>query len=289
MPHRNDVVLVGPPRSGTTLSCELLNEVPDTVALDEPLDRSMFPGPLRRPRVIDRRRQTATFLAKVDRFYRESRESILAGHGALSLNVGGEVTGGKFPDELGASGLRESRDERSIMKIDKPLSADFVLAVKELAGFTVMLPALKTRYPCFAIVRNPLSIIASWNTVAHPANKGHIWRAERMDKKLERTLAATEDVVDRQITILDWFFRSYHDNLPDASVIRYEDIVSTGGKALAAAVPRANELDRSLASRNRSPMYEPEMFERLAERVLGTDGAWWNFYERSDVRALMGA
>jgi hypothetical protein len=33
----NDVVLTGLPRSGTTLTCHLLNKLPDTVALHEPM------------------------------------------------------------------------------------------------------------------------------------------------------------------------------------------------------------------------------------------------------------
>jgi hypothetical protein len=35
--QRANVVLTGLPRSGTTLVCRLLNKLPDTVALHEPL------------------------------------------------------------------------------------------------------------------------------------------------------------------------------------------------------------------------------------------------------------
>ena len=41
---RRDVVLTGPPRSGTTLACHMLNKLPGTVALHEPIPPRRFAG-----------------------------------------------------------------------------------------------------------------------------------------------------------------------------------------------------------------------------------------------------
>ena len=42
--RENDVVITGLPRGGTTLACELLNAVENTVALDEPMDKTPWIG-----------------------------------------------------------------------------------------------------------------------------------------------------------------------------------------------------------------------------------------------------
>ena len=111
----NDVVITGLPRSGTTLTCELLNAVPNTVALDEPMDRAAWSG---RPRgavskMLRRKSSRALdpkhFMGEVDRFFDQTRRSLIEGKGATSLNVGGEVFGGKFKDERSDTGLRQHR------------------------------------------------------------------------------------------------------------------------------------------------------------------------------------
>jgi hypothetical protein len=40
----NNILITGTPRSGTTLPCHLLNELPDTVALHEPMKVKEFSG-----------------------------------------------------------------------------------------------------------------------------------------------------------------------------------------------------------------------------------------------------
>jgi hypothetical protein len=40
--NEHNIVLTGPGRSGTTLTCHLLNKLPDTVALAEPLSPNRF-------------------------------------------------------------------------------------------------------------------------------------------------------------------------------------------------------------------------------------------------------
>jgi hypothetical protein len=40
--RRQTVLITGTPRSGTTLVCHLLNQLPDTVALNEPMQPRHF-------------------------------------------------------------------------------------------------------------------------------------------------------------------------------------------------------------------------------------------------------
>jgi hypothetical protein len=309
--HGNDVVITGPHRSGTTLVCELLNLVPDAVALDEPMDegpwrgraarqrgsllrrriRRALPDPIRRRLPVSHpwELDPKVFLTSVDGFFADTRRSILSTKRAYSKSVGGKVTGAKFLDDSDASGIRTQITEVGMITIDKALSPDFLLAVKHNTGFTAVLEYLVQQFRSYAVIRNPLSMLASWQTVPIPARNGRIPRAEQVDPKLRATLEATSDVLERQLFILDWCFDHYDRFLPRERVIKYEDIVATRGRALSVIWPAADALDEPLASRNKASVYDPDWMREAGARLLARDGNWWKYYERSEVERLLDA
>ena len=56
--------------------------------------------------------------------------------------------------------------------IGKPLPTDFRLFIKHPAIFTALATRLLVRIPLYAVVRHPLAILASWNTVDMDARLG---------------------------------------------------------------------------------------------------------------------
>ena len=72
-------------------------------------------------------------------------------------------------------------------------------------------------------------------------------------------------------------------------MIRYEDIVASGGTALEVVVPEAAAHRSQLSNRNsKRPQGEDhDLLQQLAERLLSTDGPWWKFYERDGVTDLL--
>lgn len=296
-----NVLVTGLPRSGTTLACELLNLVPDVVALDEPMNRLMLTEDTVRSRPRSRLRRPGArgggstragpdpdlVADNIDRFLARARASITDRGMALTRHVEGRVLGSKVGDEYGEGGLRGKLFARGEIQVDKPLSAAFVLAVKHNSGFAAVLPQLVGRFPVTAILRNPLSIISSWQTVPFPVQQGHASLAELLDPDLADALARLDDRVDRQFFLLGWFFRHFRDDLPDGAFLRYEDMVASNGAALATVVPRAAELAQPLANRNRSAVYDPDTVRELGRRLLDTDGPWWHFYTPDSVRQLL--
>jgi hypothetical protein len=290
--NTSNVVITGLPRGGTTLTCELLDRVENTVALDEPMDNAAWSGRTlirRLPKKGGRSRplNPRRFIHEVQGFFDGTRRSLLAGEPVHSKHVGGKVFGGKFLDERSDTGLRKQVTSRSAITVEKELTPDFVLAVKHNAGFTVALEHLVKAFRTYAIVRHPLATLSSWQTVDIPINRGRVGRAERSDPQLRALLDSTPDVLDRQLLLLDWFFDAYNRRLPRESVISYESIVSSGGAALSVISPGAATLGEGLQSRNKASVYDPEMMRKLGERLLATDGAWWNFYSPDSVRELM--
>ncbi len=273
--RKRTVILTGIHRSGTTLACQLLSALPDVVALDEPMQVIRFKGiPLGG---VD------TFL---DDFIQKTRISLVTEGKAFSKHVDGKLTDNHHYNLFSDNGLRSPREEFGEIGIEKPLRDDFLLVIKHNAAFTALLNHLVSGYSCFGIIRNPLAILASWQTVDMHINESHIPVAESLDAGLRQSLALLDDRLDRQLHILDWWFGRLGKELPSASIIRYEDIIETGGRCLEVITPAASHLKEELLSRNSNPLYHRD-FIATGERLLSSRGNYWNFYSRAEVESLM--
>lgn len=273
---RWNVVLTGIPRSGTTLACYLLNQLPDTVALHEPMEPQALAALGSRDRAC----------AEIRRFFEETRRSLRAEGSAVSKHIGGRVPDNPIADRAGGSGLRESLVSKAAIRIDKELSEGFLLVVKHPSMFTAMLDRLVQRFPAYAVIRNPLAVLASWNSVALAVQAGHAPAAEAFDDALARTLGTLTDRIERQLCLLSWFFERYSRVLSPGCVVRYEELVASGGKALAVITPAAQGLSDTLEERNLNRLYDRRTMLTLAERLLRAPGAYWEFYSRESVERL---
>lgn len=273
----NNVLVTGTPRSGTTLTCHLLNKLPDTLALHEPMTIRQLAESVDHEDVC----------RSVERFCDEQRRSIHERGRAISKNVGGAVTDNHVGAVRSEAGLRQSIASKGEISIDKQLSQDFMLIIKHPAAFTAVLEALVNHFPVYAVVRNPLATLAAWSSVAFRVQRGHASAAERLDPDLKAKLAAIDDDLDRQIYLLGWFHGQFHRYLPDQSIIRYESVVESGGRALSVVRPDAKDLSEPLESRNMSKLYDYESMLRIGERLLDSEGAYWEFYTRESVERLL--
>jgi hypothetical protein len=272
------------------MTCELLNLLPDTVALDEPMDVPSLTGRSRRVEGDEGGPpDPAPICEDIDRFLARMRESIELHGTALSKQVKGRVSGGKYEAESADGKPRASLATLGEIRVEKELSPRFLLLIKHTGAFTALLEALAGRFRVYATIRNPLAILASWQTVDFPGRDGHHPPAEEIDPALRAALQATDDRLDRQITLIGWFFERIGAFLPADQVLRYEAIVASRGKELSAITDRARELDEPLETRNRARIYDAGMMRELAERLLDSHGAYWHFYEKETVRELVAA
>ena len=91
----------------------------------------------------------------------------------------------------------------------------------------------------------------------------------------------------RQLIVLDWFYRRYLEHLPRSSIIKYEEVVASQGRVLSVVTPAASALAEPLDSQNTSKLYDYEKMARLGERLLATDGAYWQLFDRASVESLL--
>jgi hypothetical protein len=272
------------------------------VGLDEPIDRAEFlagGSPASRSGRFSRKKASsqpatpdhARIVANVENFFATTRRSILESGVAMSKNVDGRVFASKIADAVGPDGTRIRLARLGEISITKNLTTDFTLVVKHNSAFAAVLDELARALPVFAIVRNPLSVLASWQTVPIPVHWGHANLAEAFDPALAARLSAMPDTHDRQLHLLGWFFERFISVLPPESILRYEDIVASDGKVLEIVHPLAAGLSVRLASRNQAKVYDEKTMQRLGERLLDSEGPYWGegLYSRDDVAELLPA
>jgi len=269
-----NLVLTGVPRGGTTLACKLLGQAEDSVSLSEPMPVHTLP-------------LSPTAAVEVIRAYFDSaRTRLLASGTAISQQIDGASPDNYFASDPGVAGLRTRRATTGEIRVNKPLSPAFTLIIKHNAAFTALLPWLNPVFDCYAIVRNPLAVLASWNSVDVPVASGRLPMAERLNPALAAWLDAEPDVIERQLFLLDWIFAQYAQTLPPERIIRYEQIVSSDGRALMEATGLALPPE-PLRDRNASALYDPAASQRHAQRLCRRGGAWRMFYsDEAIMRAL---
>ena len=261
-------LLSGVPRSGTSLCCRLAGDLPDTVALSEPIRRKAFGG-MGTPHGA---------CARIGDFAEQARARILAERRAPSVQVDGRLDDNCIASRQTDAGLRRLTGEWGEIAIDKPLSPRFTLLIKHNALFAALLPRLSESFSCLALVRNPLSVLASWQTVDLPVHRGRIPAGEELDRDLHRALKREPEVLGRQLIVLDWFFGQFHAHLNPQDIIRYEDVVESGGVALFRRLGHACAPPAELTSRNHRALYDTAMIDALLAALLDSGGHWTRFY-----------
>jgi hypothetical protein len=272
-----NIILTGLPRSGTTLTCHLLNKLPACVALHEPL----IPLDLvsyNKPELVD----------LIVSYFNAQREQILTTGTAASKSFGGKVPDNPLSGIDKMTGKRIRVLDGRIIQIDKNLPNNFSLVIKQPAFFTAILENLtkSNLLSCFAVVRNPLSVLLSWNTVEMPVANGRVPAAEAFDLELKSNLDQIADIYDRQVFLLNWFFEKYLNHLPKDNILFYEGTIKSQGRSLSVIQTDAKNLNEPLSSKNTNNLYDARLRELFIQKLLQKkDGAFWRFYSEPDILA----
>lgn len=265
----NDIILTGPPRSGTTLACSLLNQLPDTAALHEPMNLKMFPDPV-------------TALEETRRFFRRMRSSILETGTALSKVKGASIPLNPFADD--STSERSSIVSKGILRFEKSFSPDFQLIIKQNGHFTFMLPELAEHFPVFVILRHPVATIASWNTIQAPVAQGNLRVLKTLNPELYHALERLPNLIERQVALLVAMYKCY-DSLEGSPFIYYEDLITSQGKALQSIVPAAGNHEHALRSKNKNPLYDLELIRDIKSNLAKVSSAFAGHYTIDDILA----
>lgn len=249
------ILVTGPPRSGTTLLCALLNEFPDTLALGEPL-------------ALGRHGDRGRALAEIEQFVDTTRRTARDEGVAISKHVNGTVPDNWVEDPVVLATGRRRRilEQRGEIAVAKPLSETFHLIIKHPAEFTALAEPLSRRFPLYAIIRHPLAVLAAWQTVEMPVHYGHMPMLECFVPGLTERLDAIADRVTRQVALMRFLFGTYATFPPDR-ILRYEDVVADPATQLARLSPHAQAPARKLVAYDLRQRYTSVDLRVLAEAL----------------------
>lgn len=263
---QKNIILTGPPRSGTTLTCNLLNKLPNVAALHEPMNLKMFSN-------------KSEGLKNTIDFFEKMRKMIVEDGYAISKVKNGAIPTNPF--EEGKTN-RTSIVKKEKFKIDKQLSTDFILVIKQNAHFTFLLKEFKNEFPCFVVIRNPLTTIASWNSIEAPVSNGNLTVLKGLNQMLYERLNSIDDLFLRQITLYNEIVKNYF-IIHEKNIIRYEDLIKTSGKALSVITESAMNLDETMENKNIINNYNLEHLTMISEKILEDTGAWRFFYTEKEI------
>ena len=269
-------LLSGIPRSGSSLCCRLAGELPDTVALSEPMRRDALAG-------VDTPDEACL---RVETFAVRARARILAAGRAPSIQVDGQLNDDMVEALLTKGGLRRRQGQSGEIEVRKPLSSGFTLLIKHNALFAALLPPLGVSFKCLAVVRNPLAVLASWQTVDLPVHRGRIPAGEQFDRELYLALEREPGVIRRQVAVLNWFFAAFRAHLDAGQIFRYEDLIESGGVALFRRMGRPGVPPVALENRNGNRLYRHARVDTLLAALLRDGGAWQAFYTAADCERV---
>jgi hypothetical protein len=269
-PVPENVLVTGLPRSGTTMTCWLLNSLRDVVALHEPIKFADFPD-------------TQSVGSIVEEFIQTTRTQLLHEGTAPSHAMQGRIESNPVSSESDPDQPRRVIHNHQLVAFGKPNHNHFQLVIKHNAPFTALLEPLAQQYPLAVVIRNPVALLCSWQTVPLPIREGRLPMAERYDKDLRESLAGLSEPLHRQIAILDWCFDKYR----SAQIhYKYEDLIRTGGRVLASLFPAAQGLNVELTSRNQNTLYPLHSCSTFARALLERSQAWRLFYSEAEILAL---
>lgn len=266
-PSGLNVILTGIPRSGTTLCCKILLGVENQIALNEPIAAHHFKSKYTPEKVVDNAFVTY-------------RKQLLKNQAVPVRTKAGKITDNAYSTY---NKTRKKVLERTLVKFDKNLNSDFTLILKHCAEFTLILDKLVKNYECFAIVRNPLSVLASWHSVDVPVSKGRVSKSEILNPDFHIQLEKINSLKDKQMFILNWYFSQYS-ALETKNVIKYEDIISTQGNALSVISGKDTIFDENLNNRNTNNLYDKKAMSDYLKLLLDfSDGAFFNYYSIEEI------
>lgn len=268
---------MGVPRSGSTLSCSILNKYINTLALLEPMEPSKIDSKLGKYKAVK----------YINDFIIDTRNDVLNFSRVQTRHKDGVIPTNPLSNKLSKE-LRKNIVKVGKIDLVKEYNKDFTLIIKHNALFTALVDELSNFFTCYGIIRNPLSVLSSWNSVDLPVNDGHIPAGEKFDNELKKKLSLMTNKYDRQIVILNWFFSKFDKYLKKDNIIKYEDIIETNGKVFDSISYSAisNDIFEELSSKNNSNLYKYVNIDVLYEKLINSEGLYWKYYTKKSVDVI---
>ncbi len=233
-----DLIITGIPRSGTTLAAAIVDQASDAFCLSEPDSHVQL---------MQTAQDVDDFIARLQWEFDATRQALLAGKGVPDRRASDGAPLTNYFADTAPGGRRETIFTiRDVSRLG--LSADFVLGAKHNALYAAVLPhiVLTGRFRVVALVRDPVAVLRSWQSLDLPISQGRLPAAERFWPEMATLTHSNMELHEKQIRIYDLLCRRFADLSHQIKIIHYEALVAHPAQLLTAAGVRASASQSSV-------------------------------------------
>ncbi len=257
-------LITGIPRSGTTLAATILDCYNDVVCLSEPPDHA---------NIFDLSDSADDYADRLQRWMADRHSQICKNGEFLDRrNSHGQTITNYF--SANRTKQRVAIDTLTTV-VRSGLSEQFFLCAKHNGLYAGVLPQLlrSGHFKVVSIVRHPVPVVASWQSLKLPISNGRLPAAERYWPAMQGLTGSERPLVEKQLLIFELLCRRFLEYGSDLLLLRYEDLVRRPekiGEAFGLITPA-------------------ELKERLLDLVKPHDGSEYDQYIIDSLAKLAAA
>jgi len=248
------LLITGIPRSGTSLITKLISKQQNTICFSEP----------KWLKEIRHNNQNS------EEFKNNLRQKIHQIRNEIKNGNPVEITVERGTNYLPENYYNRRKNKIINLKETKKVyiehSKDLILCVKSNVLFTSCIEALvnEDSWRIYSIIRNPLFVLMSWRSLNIPISKGEIKIGEVYSQEI-RKIVKEEDLLIKQVKILDWFFKTYF--YYNKNIIKYEDLINNPQGILNKLLNRDDSNKFNLKSKNNEINYNNNEKDTLLKAI----------------------
>ncbi|MFC7394398.1 hypothetical protein [Scopulibacillus cellulosilyticus] len=263
--NKNNLIVTGIPRSGTTLTTALIDSLSNSVCLSEPAWQA---------RLFKKTKNINELIKQIEKDFVKIRKRIV-NHKPIEdrrHKDGTSLTNYIKYDEDGKAKKNKNANQFILQVVNK----DFLLGMKHNAHYSSILPNLVENnfFSVLAIVRHPIPTILSWQNVNFPISKGKLPGSERFWPEIKKISNSNDPLLLKQVRFYDLFCERYLSLADHMTLLKYETILESP-KILEKLTNKSYETEIDISNRNKSKHYHLEMandirayLERYAPHAL---------------------
>jgi hypothetical protein len=251
---KENVIVTGIPRGGTTLSTALLNNLENAICLSEPPWQARW---FKNMKNADR------LTERIIMDFKNKRRDIIENRAIKDFRneSGSPITNYYNNNRKDVRTLKEVT-----FQVDKE---DFLLGMKHNAHYTSILPQILDTdfFSVIAIVRHPVPTIMSWKSLNIPVSNGRLPHAEPFWKELRDITSSNNKSILTLVKMYDLFCERYLSYDKAVHLLKYEDIIDDPHVFETITGLKYKE-KMELANRNQNNLYNFSLADEIEKNII---------------------
>ncbi len=256
--NKEILLVTGIPRSGTSLISNILSKNPRAISFSE-------------PRFIKNIKAAAHVADDVTFHLEQSikniRENIKVGrsvefrvHKNPNQNLDNYFT---RRQEAGKEVVIKNSSYRRIT-LPKTRHSDLIV-IKNNLLLTACIQSLIKRFQMLVVVRDPVATLSSWNSLDIPVSRGKVKSGFKYCQTLQK-MVNSNDLLERQIQIFDWFCYQYRQLEKQVTLVKYEELVKYPNNQLSKYLDYDTKIT-GLKNMNDSAYYPSGLKNKIIDKI----------------------